>query len=642
MKNYYYVLVLLVLAVLNSCKSPEKGASSLKNSSSDLEVIVGLDSEQRPFFQLFKENKMVLDTSYLGIDRRDQNFSSQMAIKNISKGELVEDQYTMHHGKQKEIEYKALQYVVELQNRNDESINIVFNLSSDGVGFKYVFPKESDSIYIVENEMTTYNFVEKTQAWLQPMSKAKTGWEQVNPSYEEHYLFGISVDEQSPIGEGWVYPALFNANDTWVLVSETGLDSNYCGTRLVYDEEYEALKVSFPQKEEVFPGGVLKPHSKTPWETPWRIITLGSLKTITESTLGTDLAHKAIDIDTSFIRSGLASWSWVLLKDDFTNYETSIEFIDYASEMEWKYCLIDADWDRKIGYDKMNELTEYAASKNVKILVWYNSAGSWNTTPYTPKGKLLTSASRNAEFEKLKEIGVSGVKIDFFGGDGQSMITYYHDILNDAAEHELMVNFHGATLPRGWHRTYPNLMTVEAVKGQEFITFEQEIADLQPSHSAMLPFTRNVYDPMDFTPMVLDSIPKIKRTTTKSFELALPIVFLSGIQHMAETPAGMSKQPEYIIDFLKEIPTNWDESKFITGFPGKDIVMARRKDDHWFVVGINGENKSKQIELDLSFIKDKNGFIISDKNNKFHKAEIRSDSLTSVQLDAHGGFVAKF
>ena len=642
MKNYHYVLVLLVLAALNNCTIPEKVASSLKNSSGDLEVIVGLDSKQRPFFQLFKKNKMVLDTSYLGIDRRDQNFSSQMAIKNISKGELVEDHYSMLHGKQKEINYQAVQYVVELQNRNQESMNVIFNLSSDGVGFKYVFPQPSESVYRIENEVTTFNFINRTRAWLQPMSKAKTGWEQVHPSYEEHYLSNISIDQKSPSGEGWVYPALFNAHDTWVLISETGLGSNYCGTRLMYDDEYAALKVTFPQKEEVFPDGVLKPHSKTPWETPWRILTMGSLKTITESTLGTDLAHEAIDMDTSFIQSGLASWSWVLLKDDFTNYETSIEFIDYASKMKWKYCLIDADWDRKIGYEKMNELTDYAASKNVKILVWYNSAGSWNTTPYTPKGKLLTSESRVAEFEKLKEIGVSGVKIDFFGGDGQSMIAYYHDILKDAAKHQLLVNFHGATLPRGWHRTYPNLMTVEAVKGQEFITFEQEIADLQPSHSAMLPFTRNVYDPMDFTPMVLDSIPRIKRTTTKSFELALPILFLSGVQHIAETPAGMSQQPDYIIEFLKDIPTNWDESKFITGYPGKVIVMARRKDDQWFVVGINGENKPKQIDLDLSFLKNKDGFLISDKENTFHKIEIRSDSLTTVQLDAHSGFVAKF
>ncbi|WP_439128619.1 glycoside hydrolase family 97 catalytic domain-containing protein [Polaribacter sp.] len=639
-RNIFISYLIGTILIFISCS--ESKQNNLVNSDGTLKIKIDLDSQKRPFFKLFHKDQIILDTSYLGIKRKDQDFFSNITLKNISEGKYIEDNYTMFQGKQKEIKYTALQYKIELENKNGMAMNIIFNLSNDGVAFKYIFSKKSESVYKIEDEKTTYNFVTNTKSWLQPMSKAKTGWEQVNPSYEEHYLSAISVDKKSPIGEGWVYPALFNTNDTWVLISETGLHSKYSGTRLIYNNEYNALKVSFPQKEEVFPDGALKPEAKTPWETPWRILTIGNLKTITESTLGTDLANKAIEMDTSFIKSGLSSWSWVLLKDDFTNYETSIKFIDYASEMNWDYCLIDADWDQKIGYEKMNELTKYAALKNVKLLVWYNSAGSWNTTPYTPKDKLLTSKSRKEEFKKLNEIAVSGVKIDFFGGDGQSMIAYYHAILKDAAKHKLLVNFHGATLPRGWQRTYPNLMTVEAIKGEEFITFEQANADLQPSHSAILPFTRNVFDPMDFTPMVLDSIPGIHRRTSKSFELALPVLFLSGIQHMAETPDGMKKQPDYVIDYLKDIPTNWDESKFITGYPGKDVVMARRKNNTWFIVGINGENKQKTLQLDLSFIDNKNGFVITDNNRAFKKIKINSKNLTTIQLDPNGGFVAKF
>lgn len=641
MKNHVYALILICFLLLQSCDK-KSNTGLFSNPSETIEVNFGLNNNKTPFYKVSYNNKIVLDSSLLGINVKDENFYNNLKIIAISEPKPFKDSYTMYQGKQKNIEYEANQYIVELKNENEKRFNIIFNISDDGVAFKYVFPETSDSIYKIEDEITTYNFVSDTKAWLQPMSKAKTGWEQVNPSYEEHYLSGLSVNKKSPIGEGWVYPALFNTNDTWTLISESGLDLNYCGTRLIYSDELDALKVSFPQKEEVFPGGELKPNSKTPWDTPWRIITIGNLKTIAESTLGTDLANEAIEMDTTFIKSGLASWSWVLLKDDFTNYETSVKFIDYASKMNWDYCLIDADWDQKIGYDKMNELTQYAASKNVKILVWYNSAGNWNTTPYTPKDKLLTSESRTNEFKKLNDIGVYGVKIDFFGGDGQSMIAYYHNILKDASKHKLLVNFHGATLPRGWQRTYPNLMTVEAIKGEEFITFEQENADLQPSHSALLPFTRNVFDPMDFTPMVLDSIPRIERKTTKSFELALPILFLSGIQHIAETPTGMNKQPDYVIDFLKDIPTNWDESSFVTGYPGKDIVMARRKGNRWFVVGINGENKSKLLQLDLSFIKNKDGFLITDNKKAFQKTEINSKDLTTIQLSPNGGFVAKF
>ena len=639
MKSYLNLFIIFFFLV--SCHQ-EKSPFILKNSDNSITVELHSVVNKNLFYRVLKNNNVVIDSSHLGLIRDDSDFYNELNISKFPEVKLVSDRYTMLQGKQKDISYNANEYIVQTINKDGKKMNVIFRLSDDGVAFRYHFPEDSIGIKRIIEEKTTYNFNEETRGWLQPMSRAKTGWKSVNPSYEEHYEMGAPVNKKSPIKEGWVYPALFKTGDTWALISETSLDDNYCGTRLKYNNEVGAFQVTFPQKEEVFPNRALNPESTLPWYTPWRILTIGSLKTITESTLGTDLAEKAIDMDTSFIKSGLSSWSWVLLKDDFTNYETSLKFIDYASKMNWAYCLIDADWDQKIGYDKMNELTKYAASKNVKILVWYNSAGSWNTTPYTPKDKLLTSESRAKEFKKLNEIGVSGVKIDFFGGDGQSMIAYYHGILKDAAKHKLLVNFHGATLPRGWHRTYPNLMTVEAIKGEEFITFEQENANLQASHCTLLPFTRNVFDPMDFTPMVLDSIPRIERKTTKSFELALPILFLSGIQHIAETPTGMYKQPDYIVDFLKDIPTNWDESRFVTGYPGKDIVMARRKDDTWFVVGINGENKPKELQLDLAIIKEKEGFLITDKNETFEKTVINSKNLTTITLQPNGGFVAKF
>jgi hypothetical protein len=238
-------------------------------------------------------------------------------------------------------------------------------------------------------------------------------------------------------------------------------------------------------------------------------------------------------------------------------------------------------------------------------------------------------------------MGIAGVKIDFFGGDGQSMIAYYHAMLKDAGAHQLLVNFHGATLPRGWQRTYPNLLTTEAIKGEEYITFTQETADLQPSHCAMLPFTRNVFDPMDFTPMVLDVIPNIKRKTTPGFELALPVLFLSGIQHIAETPAGMAKMPKYVVEYLKNIPTNWDDSRFIDGYPGKYIVMARKKDNVWHIVGINGENKAKEIDIDLSFVANDSGYVILENEKGFQQQTISKSKKLKVTMKPNGGFVVK-
>lgn len=638
MKKFILVSILTVLLTSFTLK---KTYFIFVNTQKTIKIEFNLNQNKTPVYKVFFKDKLVLNTSELGILREDANLYTDLKIVKVSKAKSIKSNYSMLQGKRKDISYTANQYTVLLQNKEGKSIEIIFQISNDGIALRYHFPDTSKDIKKITEEKTTYNFDVTTKAWLQPMSKAKTGWSETNPSYEEHYAMGIPVTTKPAIGQGWVYPALFQTNDIWLLISESGLNENYCGSHLVYNDTSKAMQVTFPQKEENFPNGALNPESQLPWYTPWRIIAMGSLKTITESTLGTDLADPAIPMNTSFIKSGLASWSWVLLKDESVNYETTLKFIDYASQMNWPYCLIDADWNKRIGDEKMLALANYAKNKNVKLLVWYNSSGAWNSTVYEPKSKLLTTEDRNKEFNKLNKMGIAGIKVDFFGGDGQSMIAYYQAILKDAAAHQLLVNFHGATLPRGWQRTYPNLLTTEAIKGEEFITFTQEVADLQPSHCTMIPFARNVFDPMDFTPMVLDSIPNIKRKTTPAFELALPVLFLSGIQHIAETPDGMAKQPQYVIEYLKDIPTNWDDSKFIEGYPGKYIVMARKKDNVWFIVGINGENTAKEIEIDLSFVTTKSGYIILENEKGFEQQMISKTKKLKITMSPYGGFVAK-
>ena len=639
MKQLFFML-LWSISLVSIAKN--KDSYSFINTDKTIRVNFNLTPSKSPVYKVFYKDKLVINTSPLGIVREDANFYSGLKIINVSKPSLIKSDYTMLQGKRRNISYSANQYTVHLQNNKGDLMDIIFQLSADGIALRYYFPSISEEIKKIVEEKTAYNFESTTKAWLQPMSKAKSGWCETNPSYEEHYVMGIPVNTKSTVGEGWVYPALFNSNDTWVLISESSLPENYCGSHLVYDESSKVMRVTFPQKEEIYPNGVLNPQSQLPWYTPWRIIALGSLKTITESTLGTDVAEPAINMDTSFIKSGLASWSWALLKDDSVNYETSVRFIDYASEMEWAYCLIDVEWNKKIGYDKMKELASYAKNKNVKLLVWYNSSGAWNSTVYEPKSRLLNRADREIEFTKLNNMGIAGIKVDFFGGDGQSMIGYYHELLKDAAAHQLVVNFHGATLPRGWQRTYPNLLTAEAIKGEEFITFFQSNADLAPSHCAMIPFARNIFDPMDFTPMVLDAIPNMKRTTTSSFVLALPVLFLSGIQHIAEIPDGMKKMPDFVINYLKDIPTNWDDSKFIEGYPGKYIVMARKRDTTWHIVAINGENSEKEVDLDLSFVKNEIGYIIDENENGFVKKSINKNDLLKIKMQPNDGFVIKF
>ncbi len=595
-------------------------------------------------FKVWYKNNLVLEESSLGIIRDDEDFYIGLRTINSSPATIVNDSYHSKNAKKSSVHYQASRKVFHLQNRHGKIMDIIFQVSNDGLAFRYFFPDHSADDKFIQSEATAYNLNKNARAWLQPMSVAKSGWQQCNPAYEEGYLQEVPVGTPSKVG--WVYPALFRSNDVWMLFSEASLDSTYCGTRLINDSSSSIYKVGFPDPREVFTGQGLLPHSKLPWTTPWRIIVLGSLKTIIESTLGTDLAKPAIKLDSSFIKPGKASWSWINSKDDSIVYSEQKRYIDYAHNMHWQYCLIDVDWDTKIGYEKIKELADYAATKNVGLLLWYNSAGDWNTTPYHPRSMLLTHEQREKEFGRLQSMGIKGVKIDFFGGDGQSMIKYYHDILLDAAQYKLLVNFHGATLPRGWARTYPQLMSTEAVRGFEMVTFDQRDADKEATHCAILPFTRNAFDPMDFTPMNLNKVyTHVQRRTTSGFELALSVLFLSGIQHYAESPAGISLMPDYVKTFLIDLPTYWDDVKFIDGYPGKYLVVARRSGGRWYIAGINGENSEKVLSLDLSFLGNKKGRIISDADEPrtFTNKEITLDAgRTTVTLKPQGGFVIEW
>ena len=609
-----------------------------------LTVDFHVDTQGAPRYAIYLNRKRVLGDSRLGLVRDDADFSKGLRLISASPAKPVLDRYEILTAKRRVNIYKANQRIFHLVTAGGQRIDIVFQVSNDGVAFRYVFPEASEIKHRLIEEASSFRFLSDTRAWLQPMSVAKSGWEKVNPCYEEFYEKDIRVGTPSPTGAGWVYPALFRSGEIWLLVSETGVSRNYCGTRLRSESPGGEYVVGFPDPREIFPGGAANPESTLPWQTPWRIIVVGSLKTIAESTLGVDLADKAIPVR-SPVKPGKASWSWPLLGDRQTIYDVQKRFIDYAADMRWQYCLIDGYWDTQIGYEKIKELADYARGKGVGILLWYNSAGDWNSAPQTPRNLMLTHESRIREFKRLKTMGIAGLKIDFFGGDGQSMIAYYLDILEDAAPYGLLINFHGATLPRGWHRTYPHLMTMEAIRGLEYVTFEQRNANEEPVHATMLPFTRNVFDPMDFTPVVLDRIRRIERRTTSAFELALSILFTSGVQHYAEIPEGMANAPDYVRDFLREVPSVWDETGFLDGYPGKFAVLARRGEGRWYIAGINGEETERVLNLELGRLQARGtGTYITDGdggNLSFRKEAVRlaRDRSLEVRLKPRGGFV---
>ncbi|MFT7776055.1 glycoside hydrolase family 97 catalytic domain-containing protein [Roseateles sp.] len=616
-------------------------AQALSSPDGQLQVAVSVNDRQQLVYAVQRAGQPVLLSSRLGLMLEQGDYANGLKLASTSPVKVHRERYTLAAGKRTQIDYVANEQSFAVANATGQHMVLTVRASNDGVALRYSVPGTGRKSF--KDELTSFAFAPQARAWLQPMSVAKTGWKRTNPSYEEHYLADIPVGTAAPSHAGWVFPALFRTGTNWVALTESAMDGSFHASRLAADSTGGTYRIGLPEASEVNTNGHLLATVDGPLTTPWRVLAIGPLKTVMESTIGTDLATPAVAFDKAKLQPGHASWSWAILKDEGTVYDVQKRFIDHAADMGWNYTLVDADWDRKIGDAKMKELASYAKAKNVGLLAWYNSSGAWNDTEYSPKDALLTKEARAREFARVKAIGIKGLKVDFFGGDGASVQAYYVDLLKEAAAAGLLLNFHGATLPRGWSRTYPNLMTVEAVKGFEFATFTQDDQDKVARHAAMLPFTRNLFDPMDFTPMVFHDIPNIRRATRNGFELAESVLFLSGIQHYAETPEGMATVPAYVKAFLRELPRHWDDVRFIDGEPGKFVVLARRAGKQWFVAGLNADDTPREIKLDLAWLGARQGQLITDGAGEREFSEGRlAAPATTITLAPRGGFVARF
>ena len=639
------LLIAALLMVPELYAQERDPAVSISSPDGRIAVHVEMGDQGVPFYRLLLNGKELVERSPLGLVTSIAWWDRDLSLVDAGSLERVEDQYVLRHGKQSDVSYEANRRVVRLVNPDNQVLDVVFQVSNDGLAFQYQIPQHDGVAGHIQahRELTGFRFSIDTRSWLMPMDHPLTGFANTNPSYEAHYTPGDPVGASSPRKVGWAFPGLFQREGVgWALVTEAGLEESFVGTRLVAEAERGLYRISFPDRGEgTGPNDPTDPSFELPFDSPWRVIIVGETPgPIIESTLVTDVSAPEA-FDGSWIRPGKAGWSWLPLKDDSVVPDVQHEFVDMAAEYGFEYVLVDAHWDVQIGYDGIQELTDYARSRGVEIIVWYNSNGNYNDAPQSPHDRMHEETARREEFARIQEIGITGVKVDFLGGDKQSVIKMYLDILRDAADHGITVNFHGATLPRGWNRTYPNYVTAEAVHGYEMITFDQGAANLAPGHGTVLPFTRNVVGPMDFTPtMLTDTVGTSIRRTSNAYDLAMLVVFESGIQHLGITPDVMADQPDFVTSFISDVPAAWDETRFVEGFPGDYVVIARRLGNRWFVGGLNGNETPKSIRLNLPFLDGAwSGTIIKDG------ADIRSYNHTGarpgdeVTMLGNGGFV---
>ena len=586
----------------------------------------------------------VISYSPLGIIRADQGFTDNLTLIDTFRTPVINESYTMPHGKRRICRNSYTELRMKLRNNNGAGLEVIARAYNDGVALRYRFPERSNKIYTVTKELTGFKLPSGGKVWLHPYDKAS----KYTPAYETYYFDSIQVGTTSPNAEGWAFPVLFNNanNSRWGLVTEAGLDPTYCGCHLEQNAPDGLYRIRFPDEGEGNDTGEIDPSSNLPWISPWRVIILGdSLAPIVESTLVTDLNPPSIVKDTSWIKPGRASWSWLFDHDSPQDHDKLLKWIDLAAKMGWEYSLIDANWTiMKNG--TIHDLIAYANRKGVGLLLWYNSGGPHNVVTEKPRGTMFSKDVRRFEMAMLKRWGIKGIKVDFFQSDKQNIIKLYHDILKDAADYQIMINFHGCTLPRGWSRTYPHLMAMEAVKGEECYSFDRQYPKMALTLNTILPFTRNVVGPMDYTPVMFwDNVNP--HLTTYAHELAQAVVYESGWIHFADGTQAYLELPEAPKQFLKEVPTAWDDTKFVNGYPGKYIIIARRKGNQWFIGGLTGEDKEQEFNLDLSFL-DKGTYkatIIND-GTKPHTFKTYNKSLTAsdklrITLSKYGGFTAQ-
>ncbi|SFC66730.1 Glycosyl-hydrolase 97 C-terminal, oligomerisation [Zunongwangia mangrovi] len=600
-------------------------------------------------YTVFRSNKIFLEESSLGVMTSIGDFTSKLKW-DTSKEEVFIKNYHFNKGKASEIKVKANQLTVDVLNNNKDTLRYTFRVGDNDIAFRYSIHTSSRKTRIsITDEITSFNLPDISTTYLTPQSLPMIGWEQTKPSYEEEYKLDAKLTEPSMYERGYTFPALFKIGDFgWLLLSETGVDSNYPGSRLSDSDANGIYQLEFPQSEENSGIGNSNAFGSIPFYAPWRTISLGeTLKPIVESTVAFDHVDPKYEPGADY-ELGRATWSWIVWQDGSINYEDQIKYIDLAASLDFEYVLIDNWWDTAIGKEKIKELVAYASSKDVKILLWYNSNGYWNDAPQTPQDLMHEAPARQKEMQWMKDVGVKGIKVDFFGGDKQVTMKLYEDILTDANNYGLTVTFHGCTLPRGWERMYPNYITSEAVKASEMLIFDQNYADNYARNATIFPFIRNTVGAMDFGPVFFkeryhrDYNQGNIRKTSNAFEAATAVLFVSPVQHFGITPEILDSQPKFIIDFIRKVPTVWDETKYISGEPGDHVAIARRKNQRWYVGVANGQNGPMNLKLDIPMLAGKKVALIVDNENGTAALKIRNvnkKGVLDVSMIKGGGCV---
>ena len=654
-------------------------ARESKVSSPDGKLVVNIsDAGGRATYSVSIDGQTVVKPSLLGLKTDMGDFTQGLTIKG-EKTDVVSKDYNMWQTKQRHYSYMANTLRLEMATADEKNMAVVFQVSNNDVAFRYELPRQkgdNPKTAIVSEEATSFSLPDGTTTFLTPQIDPMKGWERTKPSYEEEYKADAPMSERSQYGQGYTFPCLYKIRGEreevrgksgegrdksgevrgeratlWVLISETGVSSQYCGSHLSDYKPGQGYTIAYPQEGENNGFGTANASIALPGATPWRTITVGTtLKPIVETSIAYDVVEPLYEPSQNY-QGGRYTWSWLIWQDNSINYDDQVRFIDLAAAMGYEYCLVDNWWDSQIGRKRIEELSRYAQSKGVSLMLWYNSNGHWNDAPQTPRDRMSTNIARDQEMAWLKSIGVKGIKVDFFAGDKQETMKLYEDILYDANRYGIACIFHGCTIPRGWERMYPNYVASEAVLASENVYFSEHHAEQEPFQLTMHPFCRNAVGTIDWGGVIMnkylskDNKSRHQRRTTDVFEIATAFTNQTAVQCIAMQPNNLQELPQVELDFLKRIPTTWTETRFLDGYPGKYVVLARHDGKQWYVAGLNALKEPLTLTLDLTGLNVTHQLVDqTDKKGRItgvHALPLKPDKKGKVKvtLQPNGGIV---
>ncbi|WNG34912.1 alpha-glucosidase [Archangium violaceum] len=541
----------------------------------------------------FRGVQMVLAPAALGLQTTQADLTRGLSPLGRSDRTVLE-QYAMTTGKRRVRSAMMTETRLAFANASGARLDLLVRVSADGVAYRYEVPNSTG--VTVTSEASAFSVPATSTAWLLPY----------NAQYEQARL---ETTAGTAPARDYGYPSLFKVGDSFVLLTEADVDGRYAGSRLVHKGS-GAYQVVLADAQ-VHASGALR--------TPWRTAIIGDLATVTESTLVDDLASPARFTDTSWIHPGKSAWSWLSENSSPGNFERQKAYVDFAARNGWSYVLVDEGWSSTW----VPELTRYARAKGVDILLWFH----WT--------RLDTPQERDSWLPLVRSWGVKGVKVDFMESDSQSRYQWYDAVLERTAQLRLMINFHGSTIPHGLARTWPHVMTMEAVRGAENWP--------SPNTNPVQVFTRNVVGSMDYTPVTFEAT---NREASIAHEVALSVAYESGWQHLADKPEVYERYPQ-ALRFLNQVPTAWDETRFVAGNPSNEAVIARRKGDRWFV-GAIAAGEPRTVSAPLRFLGPGQWLVevVRDGAGELRTDVIREQWLMgafntlSVNVRRHGGFAA--